>query len=788
MSRRTDQAPPGPARIAPRTSTAVLLVDDQDSAIAALEAVFADAPYDVVSARSGQEALRLVLERDFAAVVLDVRMPDIDGFETSRLIRARPRTRHLPILFQTGFDLDREATVRAYQLGAVDLVTKPVPPEILRAKVDVFVELFERSKDAREQRARYESLAALSPVGVFQADAAGDCVWVNPRWSEITGLTLREAVDSGWERSLHPDDLARVVAEWDVAVREGHPFRSEFRCVRPDGKSTWVLGQSRAERDAAGRVTGHVGTLTDIGDQKRAEETLLRGQEALEHKVEERSRELRFANEELGMITDHLPVLISSVGADERYLRVSRGYERWFGRPAESIEGRHLRDILGEAAYQAILPHVRAALAGNEVTYDTAVPYAGGGTRHIRATYIPRRDREGRVDGFLALVIDISDAKRAEMAGARLAAIVESSEDAIVGKTLDGTVTSWNRSAERLFGYTSEEIVGQSITLLIPEELRSEEEMILARLRRGERVLHYETRRRAKDGRILDVSLSVSPIQDRQGRIVGASKVARDITERARAEREIRRLNAELEGRVRERTGALETTAKELDAFAYSVSHDLRAPLRTMNRYSDIVLEEFAGRILDEEGQDFLRRIGNASRQMDELIQNLLAYSRLGRDAVDLADIPLDAALDDALDVLAGDLQERRATVRRDSPLPAARADKVLLGQVFTNLLSNALRFTEPGVPPVVRVRAESRGDRVRVWVEDNGIGIAPEHHERIFRIFERLNPRQFGGTGVGLAIVKRAMERMRGDLGLESAPGAGSRFWIEFLTTESNP
>ena len=232
----------------------------------------------------------------------------------------------------------------------------------------------------------------------------------------------------------------------------------------------------------------------------------------------------------------------------------------------------------------------------------------------------------------------------------------------------------------------------------------------------------------------------------------------REVAERRRVEEELRAAN------------------RELEAFSYTVSHDLRAPLRAMAGFSDLLLEDY-GPLLGGGGTDFARRIAQAARHMDALIQDLLTFSRITRERVEIRDVDPRAAVTDAL----SQLSMPDGVVRVEGALPAVRGNGVLLVQVFVNLLSNAVKFVRPEIRPEVRIRAEASEERVRVWVEDNGIGIEPEHHERIFRVFERLNPRpNYPGTGIGLAIVRRAMERLRGRCGVESEPGSGARFWIE--------
>lgn len=233
-------------------------------------------------------------------------------------------------------------------------------------------------------------------------------------------------------------------------------------------------------------------------------------------------------------------------------------------------------------------------------------------------------------------------------------------------------------------------------------------------------------------------------------------------------------------------THRLEEANQELEAFAYSVSHDLRAPLRAVEGFAQALLEDYTAN-LDPTAQDFAQRIVAAAQRMNALIDDLLAYSRLSRQEMRLSPVPLDRVVETVLEGLAPEIQEREAQVTVEGPLPAVEGHETTLVQVVTNLVDNALKFVAPGTRPQVRLWAEERDEGVRLWVEDNGIGIAPEHHERIFHIFERLHGWDaFPGTGVGLAIVRRGVERMGGRAGVESEVGKGSRFWVELKKAEA--
>jgi len=371
-----------------------------------------------------------------------------------------------------------------------------------------------------------------------------------------------------------------------------------------------------------------------------------------------------------------------------------------------------------------------------------------------------------------------AEAEAREQIALRLAAIVESSDDAMIAKDLNGTITAWNAAAERLYGYTAHEAIGDSIRVIVPPDRQGEEDDLLARLRRGETIKDFETVRMAKHGRLIEVSLTVSPMRAPSGEIVGASKIARDLTP-------LRLYATDLEHKVQERTADLQAANARLEAFAFSVAHDLRAPLRGMHGLAQALLEDYGAR-LDATGRDYAQRIVDEATTMDVLINDLLAYGRLSHVDLAVSAVDLRDVLEKAVHAVRDDIEHSGAQVDIEPALPVVQGNRSVLIQVFSNLLSNAIKFS--GDKPRVHVRADMHASGMaHVWVEDQGIGIAPEHQERIFGVFERLHGVEtYPGTGIGLAIVRKGIERLGGRVGVESEVGHGSRFWIELPRAEA--
>jgi PAS domain S-box-containing protein len=492
----------------------------------------------------------------------------------------------------------------------------------------------------------------------------------------------------------------------------------------------------------------------------------------------------------------HAPGLVISA-FEERTLqtRFARG-EGLPGRVWSKGEPEWLEDVTGDDRFQRA-----AAAAESGLRAALCFPLKlGAGVAGVMECF-SRCAGEPEED-LLQVLADIGgqlgqflERKRAEQARAHLAAIVESSHDAIIGGSLDGFITSWNTGAERIFGYTAQEALGQPLSMLAPKNEADTEPEILRRLGQGHGLDHYETVRVRKDGRRMDISLTVSPIRDGAGNLIGASRISRDITERKRTERalaavqaQLQRYAQELEQRVQKRTAKLQETVRSLDGFCYTIAHDLRAPLRAMTGFSAELVETYAA-ALNPQGRDYLIRIQASAARMDALIRDLLEFGRLNTVELDnLGTVELPSALRKALLPLESEIAAKGGRVELREPLMAVRGSKVVVEQVFANLLANALKFVSPDIPPQVQIWTEPRLGMVRVCVQDNGIGIKREHIEKLFQPFVRLvNANEFPGTGIGLAIVRKGVERMGGHAGVESQLGKGSCFWIELPRAVAN-
>jgi PAS domain S-box-containing protein len=361
---------------------------------------------------------------------------------------------------------------------------------------------------------------------------------------------------------------------------------------------------------------------------------------------------------------------------------------------------------------------------------------------------------------------------------ARLAAIVASSDDAIVSKTLDGVIQSWNAGATRIFGFQEDEMIGKPITTIIPPELHDEERRILDQVRRGERIDHFDTTRLTKDGRRIAISLTVSPVRDSRGTIVGASKVARDVSERKSAERALR----ESEQQLRASEEALREADRRKDEFLALLAHELRNPLAPI-RYA-LATNKKEGRTPEQQkrAEEVIER---QVTHMSRLLDDLLDVSRITRGTLELRKNPTELTLivGSAIETARPILDSKHHTLALDLPKHAVRldADAVRLSQVFSNLLINAAKYTDSGGH--IQLRAAQHGNEVVVAIRDNGIGISSDMLPRLFTLFSQdqsARARAEGGLGVGLSLVRGLVALHGGSVdAISDGPGRGSEFSV---------
>jgi PAS domain S-box-containing protein len=618
------------------------------------------------------------------------------------------------------------------------------------------------------------NIVEYSEDAIVSKDLDGIITSWNEGAERIFGYHAEEVIGRPVTILIPPD---RIDEEPGILQRIRHGERVEpYHTIRrrKDGSFVDVSLQVSPIRDENGKVIGASKIARDISEQQRAQERLRRSEE-------------RFR------------VTLASIG-DGVIATDTNGRVTFMNAVAEKLTGWCQQDTLGvplEETFRILSeidrtpvenPVKRVLRDGNIVGLGnhTILVAKDGTERPIDDSAAPVRDTSGEIVGVVLVFRDAGQKRDAQMAAMKLAAIVENSEEAIISKDLTGRITSWNRGAERIFGYTSTEALGQPVPFT-PEERHEEERSVLERIKSGEKVEHFESARIAKDGRKIDVLMSVSAVRNPStGQIIGASKIMQDISARKKAERELAETRRQLEqhaqkleSEVAKRTQQLRETVAELEAFCYSLSHDMRAPVRAIQSYTEMVLAQDREKLASD-SLEYLQKVVSAAERMDQLIQDVLAFTRLSRQEITLVPVNVDKLVRDII-AERPELQSARAEIRVESPLMQVRGHAASLTQCITNLLDNAVKFVPKGIKPQVCVRTEGRNGKVRLEVEDKGIGIAEDAQRRLFEMFQRIHTgEEYEGTGIGLAIVRRAAERMGGSVGLHSEVGRGSQFWVE--------
>jgi PAS domain S-box-containing protein len=712
----------------------LLLVDDHEENLLTLEVTLDLPGVNRVKASSGAEALRWVLRSDFAVILLDVSMPEMDGFEVARLIKLRERSRHIPIIFLTAAIKDVESIYRGYEVGAVDYILKPIDRDVVRAKVAVFVELYRRGEEIRRQaellrqierrrrdaelaelrgatEQRYRNLADAVPQMVWTTDAKGAPTYFNQRWMEYTGRSIAQSLGSGWLSTLHPNDAERVDEQWRRALMTGEGLRAECRLRNGHGSYRWHLCEVLPERDAGGTLDGWLGTFTDVDEHKRlaeARQQVLLREQVARAEAEASVRRLEFLAEASGLLTRSLDVagIVSGLVA----LATPR-LCTWCVVDIAREDG-----VIEQAAF---------------AHEDVALEPLGEGL----AT---------RLHGLHAL-----HALHAPEAAARGVAHVVRSGQPEAGLSEPATLAA-------ALGTDAVDLIdrlGAAEYLCVPLTAR---------------------------GQVLGALTLVSAHATRR---FGPSELALivDLGQRAALAIENARLYAGAQRAVRIR-----------EEFISIASHELRTPLAALELQVQSMQTHLQKQPLD------LTRINAktvvARRQVDRLarlISELLDVSRidagrleLDREAVDLGELVREVVVR-----FADELERSETTIALavDGGI-IGHWDRLRLDQVVTNLLHNAIKYGK-GHPIRMELAVDPATTEARLTVTDEGIGISAADQGRIFGRFERaVSSRAYGGMGVGLFIVAQILAAHDAAIEVHSEPGRGATFVVKLPIVRAPP
>ncbi|MGC9524333.1 MAG: PAS domain S-box protein [Limnospira sp.] len=678
----------------------------------------------------------------------------------------------------------------------------------------------------RESEELFRSTFEQAAVGIAHVGLQGSWLRVNQKLCDIVGYTRKELLQCAFGSITHPEDLPEDLERMrQLMAGQIESYSMEKRYIHKDGSPLWISLVASLRYRPTGEPHHFIAVVQDISELKRAQEEL-----------ERRHRELKESEEKFRQFAEHIREIFFSFTPDYgTLLYVSPAYEELWGRSCQSLYDRPTSWL--EAVHPEDRDRVGAAfertLAGAPFEEEYRICRPDGSQIWVRVRTSFVRDAAGEVLRVVGVTEEITKRKNAELCLAaqlrQQAGIALLSQKALSGLDLcqlfDETVAEvaesldveYSKILQRLPGgeglllkagvgwapgLVGQAIVGADGDSQAGYTLLTREPVVVESLDSETRFSGPELLR--DHGVVSGISVAIEGADDRPFGVLGihtrrrrhfdrsdvnflqsvANLLASAIARRE-AERELRQLNAHLEERVRVRTQQLQKSNQELESFSYSVSHDLRAPLRAIQGLTQALWEDYGSQLADDMAREYTHRIMAAATQMDTLIRDLLTYSRLGRAEIHLNPVALDGAIEEVWDTLDLELRDAGVQLKIAPDLPVVYGNYRIIYQAIANLLANAAKFVAPDVRPTISIWATQTDGWARLWVADNGIGIDPQYHDRIFRVFERLHGvESYPGTGIGLAIVRRGIERLGGRCGVESNLDEGSKFWIELPTS----
>jgi PAS domain S-box-containing protein len=767
----------------------VLLVDDRPENLLALEGILEPLGQNLIYANSGEDALRQLLRHDIALILLDVQMPELDGFETAQLIKQRERTSHVPIIFITAISKDEEQVYRGYSAGAVDYVFKPFNPEVLRSKVSVFIELHDKNEQLRRQtellkeqelaelrresEERYRFLAESQPDQIWTAQPSGELDYVNQRALDYFDTPFSELVEAGWTQVVHPEDLGRMLERWQDALATGQPYENELRLRRAsDDSYRWHLTRAVPMTSRKGNVVKWFGSNTDIHDQKRAEEAqrfLVEAGAVLAGSLDYRKTLAAVARLAVPRIADWARVDVIEDGrlrtlavehVDPQKLELAFELARRYPEKPDAPQGPPHVLQTGESELAAEISEEQLAELATDDLHLGLVRELGFQSymcvplvTHSRVLGVISfvSAESGRRFGADDLALAEELARRAGTAvenaqlygeveeRAEAARVLETVGDGVFLVDGDGIVRLWNRAAEQITGISRDTIVGRRLDELLDgwQEISDP----------------VETRPLDREGRERWVSISGVTFDD------GVVYAFHDITEDL----------------------ALERMRQDLVA---TVSHELRTPLAAIYG-SAVTLDRDDIKLARDVRSKLLNVIVEESERLAAIVNDLLLASQLdaGRFEARIESCDTRVLMESVVEAARTHLPEgfRLELAPIAADVSAVAADESQLRQVLDNLIDNAIKYSPEGGD--VQLTVEGADEVVRFAVADSGLGIPALEQRRIFEKFYRLDPDMtggIGGTGLGLYIAQELVRRVNGRIWVEPNESQGSIFYVE--------
>lgn len=570
--------------------------------------------------------------------------------------------------------------------------------------------------------------AAINFAGIEESAVINKPFWETPWWTHSTEMQARLR-----------DSIKKAA--------RGEFVRFEATHVAKDGSLHYIDFSIKPVKDESGKVIFLIPEGRDITDYKNIENKLIQ------------------TAQEWETTFNSIPDLISIYDKNYKIVKVNKAFSNFFKMSPEELSGKFCYEVVHKSGEPFMgCPHKKTLETKKPQASEFFEPRLG---IYVEASTSPLFDEDKNIVGTVHIIKNITERKKAEQSSRLLAAIVESSDDAIISKDLDNVITSWNKGAEEIYGYSEKEAVGKHISIVVPEEYSHEPYVILQKIKEGERIENFETIRQRRDGTRINTSLTFSPIMNSEGKVVGVSTIARDITERVKMTKALEEANEKL---------------KELDkrksTFVAHVSHEFKNPLAVIRESLSIVLEGITGEINSKQ-KEILESGKKNIERLIRLVTDLLDLSKIEAGKMELRreEIDIGPMTNYILSTYEKEFSKKELSLKKDiaGDIGFLWADKDKIEEVIVNLLSNAIKYTPAGGSVSVKLREDK--SQIRFEISDTGPGIAKENIDKLFDKFERITVEKQEGTGLGLSISKDIIELHRGRIWVESEVGKGSAF-----------